>query len=275
MKSFSDTSILRNLLLSLAAVCWLDFSSSPALGQDAEPCSDILELPEATLGEEFSGTLDILSWNIQKAGDTDWAQDLAELSSEVNLTFIQEASVQSEIPAAINNSLHEAFAVGYTTSRQQTGVMTLSTSTPSRHCKFTSWEPWLGTPKATSVTEYPLAGRDDRLLAINLHAVNFALGVEDLEQQLRALTGVLEQHQGPIILAGDLNTWSGQRQSLVDEFTRDFGLDAISFTPDLRTTVFGRALDHIYVRGLQAEESRVIPVSSSDHNPLWVRLAFD
>ena len=37
---------------------------------------------------------------------------------------------------------------------------------------------------------------------------------------------------------------------------------------------FGRALDHIYVRGLRASDARVIPVSSSDHNPLRVRLGF-
>jgi endonuclease/exonuclease/phosphatase (EEP) superfamily protein YafD len=54
---------------------------------------------------------------------------------------------------------------------------------------------------------------------------------------------------------------------------QDHGLGAVSFEPDLRTTAFGRALDHIYVRGLEATFAQVIPVSSSDHNPLRVRLA--
>ena len=86
--------------------------------------------------------------------------------------------------------------------------MTLSARSPSVHCNLTSWEPWLGTPKATSITEYPLQDREDRLLTINLHAVNFALGLEDFQAQLHALTDVLASHQGPVILAGDLNTWS-------------------------------------------------------------------
>ena len=88
--------------------------------------------------------------------------------------------------------------------------MTLSTSNPSLHCNLTAWEPWLGTPKATSITEYPLQDRDDRLLTINLHAVNFTLGLENFQQQFGALADVLSQHQGPVILAGDLNTWSEQ-----------------------------------------------------------------
>ena len=52
----------------------------------------------------------------------------------------------------------------------------------------------------------------------------------------------------------------------------EHGLLAVEFAPDLRTTAFGRALDHIYVRGLSPAEARVVPVSSSDHNPLLVRL---
>ena len=265
----------RSVLLSLAAMCWLVFASFTAQGQPGQRCSEALGQAGISRGEALSGQLEVLSWNIQKASNSGWSQDLAELAGGVNLAFIQEASVQAGIPGVIENPLYQAFAAGYTTSTQNTGVMTLSSSSPSLHCTFTSWEPWLGTPKATSVTEFPIAGRGERLLAINLHAVNFTLGLEDLREQFRVLADLLEQHRGPVILAGDLNTWSGQRQTLVDSFTQRYGLDAIAFSPDLRTTAFGRALDHIYIRGLQALAARVVPVSSSDHNPLRVRLAFN
>jgi endonuclease/exonuclease/phosphatase (EEP) superfamily protein YafD len=151
--------------------------------------------------------------------------------------------------------------------------MTLSASNPSLHCNMTAWEPLLGTPKATSITEYPLRDREERLLAINLHAVNFTLGLENFRQQFSALADLLKRHRGPVIVAGDLNTWSEKRQALVDNFMLEHGLGAINFEPDLRTTAFGRALDHIYIRGLEATFAQVIPVSSSDHNPLRVRLA--
>jgi endonuclease/exonuclease/phosphatase (EEP) superfamily protein YafD len=275
MQCLYKTHASRFLLLFLTTACWLVFTSSTALGQADQQCSELLGHGRVVEGEELSGQLEILSWNIQKAKNTGWAQDLAAFAGEVNLAFIQEASIQAHIPEAINNPLYETFAAGYTTTSQRTGVMTLSSTAPSLRCDFTSREPWLGTPKATSVTEFPLAGREERLLAINLHAVNFALGLEALQQQFRALTALLEQHRGPVILAGDLNTWSSQRQTLVDNFTNRFGLNAIAFNPDLRTTVFGQALDHIYIRGLQAQAARVIPVSSSDHNPLRVRLAFN
>jgi endonuclease/exonuclease/phosphatase (EEP) superfamily protein YafD len=139
-------------------------------------------------------------------------------------------------------------------------------------CNFTRTEPWLGTPKATTVTEHALEGREDRLLAINIHAVNFTLGIEDLQEQLRPLVELLATHRGPAILAGDFNTWSEARQLLVDRVLYQHGLEPLSFEPDLRTTAFGRALDHIYVRGFTADYTEVVPVSSSDHNALRARL---
>ena len=175
----------------------------------------------------------------------------------------------------MDKPLHQTFVPGYTTAELATGVMTLSSSAPSMSCDFTSWEPWLGTPKATSVTEFSLANRGDRLLAINLHAVNFALGVADFQRQFDALREVLGNHRGPIILAGDLNTWSDERRTLVTNFMEQYDLTPVAFTPDLRTRYFGQALDHLYVRGMRAESARVLPVSTSDHNPLRVRLVLN
>lgn len=247
-------------------------TTSVAVGEQ-QSCSRVMGQDAAVLGEELTAELEILSWNIQKASNHGWAEDLASVSRNIDLAFIQEASVQAGIPGAIPADLHSVFAAGYTTATQETGVMTLSAGSPSSNCNLVSMEPWLRTPKATSITEYPLKDREDRLLAINLHAVNFDLGLESLQSQLLALQDVLSSHPGPVILAGDLNTWSGPRQTAVDEFMGRHGLASVSFEPDLRTTAFGRALDHIYVRGLRTEDARVIPVSTSDHNPLRVRLS--
>jgi endonuclease/exonuclease/phosphatase (EEP) superfamily protein YafD len=260
--------------LSLAFTLLLAITTGPdASALQDDTCAAGLGLMPAIEGEALQDELDVLSWNIQKASNEGWAEDLAAIAGGVQLAFIQEASLQAQIPRAIPTPLIQAFAAGYTTSDQSTGVMTLSASNPSLHCNLTAWEPLLGTPKATSVTEYPLKDREERLLAINLHAVNFTLGLENFQQQFSALGELLKRHRGPVILAGDLNTWSDRRQALVDRFMQRHGLGAVTFEPDLRTTAFGRALDHIYVKGLQATFAQVIPVSSSDHNALRVRLA--
>jgi endonuclease/exonuclease/phosphatase (EEP) superfamily protein YafD len=237
-----------------------------------EACSSALGQATALQGRELAGELEVLSWNIQKASGRGWAEDLESFGAGVDLAFIQEAAVEAQIPLFLPRNLYSNFAEGYTTAGRATGVMTLSAGTPSVHCQLSHLEPWLGTPKATSVTEYPLKDREERLLAINLHAINFELSLDNFNAQFDDLRGVLARHQGPVILAGDLNTWSGDRQTLVDDFMLEHGLASVSFQPDLRTRAFGRALDHIYVRGLRADDARVIPVTSSDHNALRVRL---
>jgi endonuclease/exonuclease/phosphatase (EEP) superfamily protein YafD len=258
------------LALTLVAMPESVPAADPGTERDCAHIPGPLDLPEEQ--PALAGELEILSWNIQKAGNHGWRDDLARLSDSTDLAFIQEASTQADIGNFIPRLFHQAFGQGYTTESLETGVMTLSAGLPSMHCNFTVMEPWLGTPKATTVTTYPLQDREDRLLTVNLHAVNFALGLDEFRQQFANLKELLATHDGPIIVAGDLNTWSGKRQNLVDEFMGQFDLQPVSFEPDLRTTVFGRALDHVYVRGLQALSSEVIPVSSSDHNPLRVRL---
>ncbi len=268
MRSKNPLQLLWLVPLLVAALASL--GSAAAHGE--VPCALTLGQANVQLGATLGNELEILSWNIQKASNAGWAEDLTTFAEGVDLAFIQEASIEARIPEAL--SLHSNFARGYTTPGRETGVMTLSSSTPSVHCKLTSMEPWLGTPKATSVTEYPLENREERLLAINLHAINFDLGLQRFHSQFEALRALLDRHEGPVIVAGDLNTWSDSRQTLVDTFMQEHGLGSVLFEPDLRTTTFGRALDHIYIRGLHASDARVIPVSSSDHNPLRVRLGF-
>jgi endonuclease/exonuclease/phosphatase (EEP) superfamily protein YafD len=249
-------------------------SSLASAAEDPRGCALALSQPNQE-NHALEQSFEILSWNIQKASNTGWSEDLTNLAGGADLVFIQEASLQAGIPDLLTGVPALAFAPGYRTAAMDTGVMTLSSAMPTLSCRLTAMEPWLGTPKATSVTEHSIAGRTERLLTVNLHAVNFALGIEDFEAQFDAIGLVLDRHSGPVIFAGDLNTWSEARQKLVDAFMEAHGLRAVRFEPDLRTTAFGRALDHIYVRGLRAESAEVVPVNSSDHNPLQVRLSLD
>lgn len=264
---------LSAALLRSGLVVTLWAAATAQAVEDSDSCAAGLSQP-GHVGGSLGTQFEILSWNMKKAERSEWSADLAAFAAESDLVFLQEASLQAGITGILDD-VQEAFAPGYRTATLDTGVMTLSAAAPSLHCRFSATEPWLRTPKATSVTEHPLDGQDERLLAINLHAVNFAFGLQDFAGQFDAIGVVLKEHTGPVVVAGDLNTWSESRQALVDAFMAEHGLTPIAFEPDLRSTAFGRALDHIYVRGLAAEAATVIQVNSSDHNPLRVRLRLD
>ena len=214
------------------------------------------------------GGLRILSWNIHKNGSGDWADELARLADGKDLVLIQEASLAADIPDVLPDASHWAFAPGYRNRGGHTGVMTLSSVPPITQCNLVTREPLLGTPKATSVTQYALADTDQTLVVVNIHAVNFSLGLKTFRQQLEEINAVLSVHPGLIVLSGDFNTWSYRRLDVLQDLAADLELSDVGFEDDARKRPFNHALDHIFVRGLQLVAARTETVDSSDHNPL-------
>ncbi len=258
------------LFFLLLAFTLLSQPLSGAAGVEAQACAEALDRPVAVPRSSLPRHLNVMIWNIEKAQHADWGTDLAALGAGSNLILIQEAAVQARIGAALPRHLYRSFATGYVTDTQETGVLTLSSAEPTLHCKLTAREPWLGTPKATNITEYPIGDTGDRLLVINVHAVNFTVGLENFETQLRALEPLLANHAGPLIVAGDFNTWSEERTQFLLTFMRDHRLSPVPFRPDLRTRFWEQPLDHVYLRDLTLIAARAVAVNSSDHNPLLI-----
>ncbi len=130
-------------------------------------------------------------------------------------------------------------------------------------------EPWLRTPKATSITEFAINDSAETLVVVNIHAVNFSLGLDAFRQQIMRVEDVLAGHIGPIIFSGDFNTWSDDRDVIVQQVVDSLGMTELVFEQDKRTRFFGQHLDHIYIRGLRSVKSSTLQVESSDHNPMF------
>jgi len=236
---------------------------------DVEQCRDRLEdaAPVAGTGLERH-PIRVLSWNVQKGSRARWREDLVALASDRDLVLVQEAVLRPDFTATLPDMAHWAFGPGYQGRTELTGVVTFSRVPPRVHCYFNSTEPWLETPKATLLTEYALARSDDTLVVVNVHAINFSIGLVEFKAQLDQVRRTLLNHRGPLILSGDFNTWRGERMAEVENLAGDLGLVPVTFDRDHRKEVFGRRLDHIFVRGLVPSAARTYEVGSSDHNPL-------
>src|SRR4029453_18965324 len=105
------------------------------------------------------------------------------------------------------------------------------------------------------------------------HGINFTLSTGEYRAQLNAIADALARHDGPIVLAGDLNTWSSARMKLVDDVAMRMGLTKAVLAQDERTLFLGRQVDHILIRGLLVSSARALAVTSSDHNPVTGTLA--
>jgi endonuclease/exonuclease/phosphatase (EEP) superfamily protein YafD len=150
------------------------------------------------------------------------------------------------------------------------GVMTVANSNAVHSCGFKVTEPLIRIPKATLVSYYQINGSEKKLLVANIHGINFTFGVSTYHQQLEELYDAIKHHEGPMIVAGDFNSWSDERMLEVSELINKLSLSRIEYPVNNKTHVFGNAIDHVFYRQLELVSNKVWQVSSSDHNPISV-----
>lgn len=222
----------------------------------------------------------VVTWNIAKAADERLRDDLAALVAreQPHLVFLQEA------PADLGGILRMAavFAASwrYPFGKRTIGAHTYVSATPLdvRTFPTKAREFLITAPKLSLATTHRI-GPKKTLLAINVHGMAFARARVGYRWQFEDLRALIAEHDGPVLLAGDFNTWSRKRLEVVEKLARDLGLREVAF-PEGRTTshvgiLDGLAgvdptlpLDRIYGRGVISVRAVVLPEASSDHMAL-------
>ena len=255
---------------------------SPMLSAQAEIMTEICdggfdtELPHMHSPDQaLSFPIRLLNWNILKLKRDAWELDLQRFSYSANLVLLQESTNDERLQRHLEHLSFHSLAPGYVKGEQQTGVYTASTVRPVSSCYQQQMEPWLRSPKAVQISRYLLKDHHETLLVVNIHSINFAWGLTEYKQQLNAVEVALASHQGPVIMAGDFNTWSNKRLKVLQDFAAASLLEPVRFQYDQRTRFLSNALDHIFVRGLRVSVNHVWKTVASDHNPLFAELHLD
>jgi endonuclease/exonuclease/phosphatase (EEP) superfamily protein YafD len=213
----------------------------------------------------------LLNWNIYKGQKKNWADDFRQLSDGQDLVIIQEALLNPEVTETLKKqSIHWTMNTGFIVNDEATGVLTGSRVKAISSCGLRTTEPFLRLPKTALVNKYRLSGTDKKLLVANIHSINFTLGTEVYSEQIEKLKSAIAQHQGPVIVAGDFNSWSESRKQIIDDMINDLSLKAVTYDSHNRVTIFGNVIDHVFYRGLVPVSSESQQVTSSDHNPIKV-----
>ncbi|MFV0449846.1 MAG: endonuclease/exonuclease/phosphatase family protein [Vibrio sp.] len=229
---------------------------------------------EHALPLDKHGHLGLLVWNIYKQNREGWSEELSRLSSDAQLLLLQEASLNTGLKQWLSEQGWEGNQVNaFKVMGESAGVINLARTTPNLACGYTEMEPWLRLPKSAIYARYPLSN-GQVLAVVNLHAVNFTYGTDEYQLQLQALANELSQHTGPIIVAGDFNSWSEERVKVMKQVLTSLGLNEADFSPDNRVRfISGLPLDHVFYRGLKLENAKAPESDASDHNPLLVRFS--
>ncbi len=210
----------------------------------------------------------IATWNIHKEEDPDWETDLTRLAAASDIVLLQEATLIDPLQAVLKDAgLSWVMASSFLYRDVDIGVLSAARVPFVAHCTQRVTEPLLRLPKSSVVTWLPIAGTTRTLAVANVHSINFSLLLDEYESQFDAVATALAEHDGPIVLAGDLNTWTEDRLAALDRVAQRLGLTAIPFAAG-RSKFLGREVDHILVRGLAVTSAASIAVRSSDHNPV-------
>jgi endonuclease/exonuclease/phosphatase (EEP) superfamily protein YafD len=239
------------------------------------PCSTSAATTEAgKAADPLPGpTLRVLSWNLHKNGDPGWDADLARFAADSDLLLIQEASLTEGLHGVLANAGFDGLlASAFALDGRETGALSAARVRPASACVQRQFEPLLQLPKAAVIQRYGLSGTTERLAVANVHAINFTLGLADYREQLEAIARELADHRGPLIVAGDFNTWSASRFDVVKDVMQRMGLQPVLPLVDTRSRFFGQQVDYIFVRGLEVVHAAAPEVESSDHNPVLVTL---
>jgi endonuclease/exonuclease/phosphatase (EEP) superfamily protein YafD len=275
--------VLAAALVALATAC----ATVPpvqqvfALGRDGAavggplPCTGGATGTDAgTAAEPLPGpTLRVLSWNLHKNGDAGWDADLARFAADSDLLLIQEAALTVGLQRVLATAGYDGLlASSFALDGHETGVLNAARVRPVSACAQRFFEPLLQLPKSAVITRYAVRGATERLAVANVHSINFALGLGDYRAQLEAIARELADHHGPVIVAGDFNTWNPMRLDVVNDVMQRMGLASVLPPIDTRSRFLGQQVDYIFVRGLEVVHAEAPEVKSSDHNPVLATL---
>lgn len=219
-------------------------------------------------------------WNMFKGDKENWQRDYLFLTQKSDILLLQEMLLDEKMKSTFEN--HKGFE--YTTATSfifenknvPTGVATAShtRSTGQAFLRSHDREPVVRTPKVILMNTFPIEGKYVELLTINIHAINF-VGTQAFKRHLFSAMPRIKSHIGPVIFAGDFNTWSDDRMALFREFATKLGFKEVKFENDTRMRTFGRPLDHILYKGLNLLEAKVYgELEGSDHKAMEAVFTF-
>lgn len=217
-------------------------------------------------------TIEVLTWNVLKFKRENSFSDLVLLSNKSDIAFIQEAVHSTELQTnateqvAMDWTFYKSFCRDYGATGVQTGSRFRQIEVNALLAPGV--EPVVNTPKVTGFSTIEIEGI--KVLLINVHGLNANKGLE-FEKHMDQIHDVAKNFSGPIIWAGDFNTWNPVRMAYLNAKAKSLGMTVLKPEVDNRKL----KLDHILVRGFTARSVTILEnYITSDHLPVRAELEF-
>lgn len=252
-------------------------SSGETFNNELASCQQVPTMSQLSNSEQGIDPENItfLNWNLFKGNGDNWQVDLSNFAKSHHVMTIQEAMLSDEMTMLLDDhDFNWVMNTAFYLKGVAAGVMNVSSFEARHSCGFKTNEPITRIPKSTLISYYSIDGSDKKLLVANIHGINFTLGMQRYREQLNTLYQEIKSHEGPMIVAGDFNSWSNKRLAEVSTLVELLSLSELEYSVNHKTHIFGNAIDHVFYRELEVLNHQVQQVSSSDHNPISVNFKY-
>jgi endonuclease/exonuclease/phosphatase (EEP) superfamily protein YafD len=236
----------------------------------------------------INDSIRIVNWNIHKEGNlSEWKKVITRIVKDKKPDFIllQEVRLDGKVGDFISKDLKYGWEFSPNLYQGKydaySGVLTASHIKPKMVESALSNETELFSKiqKTVLFTKYPIGSPSLELLVVNIHGININIDLDGFKEQIRYIAEVVMRHDGPVILAGDFNTWREARLDHLSKLVKEMELVKIDFgsNADYVETMFGNPLDHIFISKeklevIKGSQDVIVDIKSSDHSPLFVEL---
>lgn len=231
-------------------------------------------------GRELNSKIKALVWNIKKAELKNWKQEFIKFGTGKDLFVVQEAYETDVFHSTINTFDGFEWKLGASFlykkyANAATGTLVGSQVEASEVLVKHSpdFEPIVGTPKSSTFAKFPISGKNLELLVVSVHGINFET-TGAFKRQMMQIEKEINKHSGPVLLAGDFNTWNHSRTSFLNSLAKKLNLTEAPYNNgDARMSFGGHFLDHVFTRGAVVNSAEVVAESEgSDHKPFLLEL---
>lgn len=219
-------------------------------------------------------TFGVLCWNVYKQNTKHlgFQPFLQRLTKEQQIDFLlfQEANFREDQNFILPDFSFDA-AANLEIRGEFYGVLSASRAESKNAQAYLSEgrESLIGPHKSLLLSTYHFEDGSE-LLVLNIHAINFRENRHYFREIERFLE-LLQHHDGPMIIAGDFNSWNRRRLQKLHEVREALKLDMVPFQQiDKVKSFMGNHLDFIFYRGVELMNFSVHKYHKvSDHHPLF------
>ena len=238
---------------------------------------------ESARSEFNPSSIKVMVWNIKKTQEVAWQTEFLSFGRGRELFLLQEVYPNELFTntLAVLSKFRWDMGISFRYRLMNdlpTGTMIGSKVTPLEvTVKHTpDLEPMTETPKAITLARFAVFNRKDDLLVINVHGINFTeFGA--FQRQMDQIKEEIENHTGPVLVAGDFNTRTKERTDYMMNMMKALKLEEVMFknANQRMVAVFTPYyLDFAFVRGLKVTNAEVLGrAKGSDHKPMTLDLS--